>query len=303
MLSKALDSYLAVRHAAGFELGVPEILLRSFVRFAEAQGELHVIAQSAINWAALAPSLGQREHRLKTVVRFARHAQAEDPRHQVPPTDVFGHHRQRRVPYIFSQTEISRLMQQAARLAPTGSLRPHMYSTLIGLLASTGLRVSEALALRLEDVTADGLVIGNTKFKKSRLVPLHPSTRTALEHYLIRRQCVGGADDHVFITLRGQRVRYYTVYETFRALLGAIGIHARPGAPRPCIHSLRHTFAVRALEGCPDGRDRISQHMLALSTYLGHAHTADTYWYLEASPQLMTDIAGACENLIKGQTP
>jgi integrase len=171
------------------------------------------------------------------------------------------------------------------------------------LICTAGLRISEALALRFDDITPDGLLICKTKFHKERLVPLHQTAVDGLEHYLIRRRRVGGADNHVFISLRGQGVRYYTVYETFRSLVKVLKLEPKTGQSRPNFHGLRHTFAVRALEDGPQGRDRISRHMLALSTYLGHARVTDTYWYLEATSQLMVDIADACERFMKGDKP
>jgi len=303
MLKQTLDAYLAVRHAAGYELRVPAILLLNFVRFAQGRGRSHVTTQTAIEWAAMAPSKSQRQYRLKAVIRFAKYARAIDACHEVPPDSIFGHHRQRRLPFIFTPTDIGRLLQAASRLGPPGSLRPLMYRTLFALLACTGLRISEALALRFDDITTDGLLIRKTKFQKARLVPLHETAMNGLEEYLKRRHHVGGANDHVFISLRGQRVRYYTVYETFRSLVQALGLEPETQQPRPQLHSLRHTFAVRVLEACPLGRDRINRHMLALSTYLGHSRVTDTYWYLEATPQLMVDIAHACERFTKGDKP
>ena len=300
MLKQILDAYLALRHAAGYELRVPAILLRSFVRFAQDRDHSYVTTQTAIEWAAMAPSKAQRHYRLKAVIRFARYAQADDARHEVPPDGIFGHHRQRPAPFIFTRADISRLLEAASRLGPAGSLRPHMYRTLFALLASTGLRISEALALRFDDITPDGLLICKTKFHKERLVPLHETAVDGLEHYLIHRRRVGGADNHVFISLRGKGVRYYTVYETFRSLVQALKLEPKTGRSRPNFHGLRHTFAVRALEACPQGRDRINRHMLALSTYLGHARVTDTYWYLEATSQLMADIADAYERFTKG---
>lgn len=303
MLKQTLDAYLAVRHAAGFELRVPAILLRSFVRFAQDRGHSHVTTQTAFDWAAMAPSKAQRHYRLKALIRFAKYARADDARHEVPPDSLFGHHRRRPPPFIFTPTDIDRLLQAASRLGPEGSLRPCMYRTLFALLACTGLRISEALALRFGDITPDGLLIRKTKFRKARLVCLHETAVDGLEDYLIRRRRVGGADDHVFISLRGQGLRYYTVYETFRSLLQALGLEPETGRPRPNLHSLRHTFAVRLLEACPQGRDRINRHMLALSTYLGHARVTDTYWYLEATPQLMADIADTCQRFTEGDIP
>lgn len=303
MLTQTLDAYLAVRNTAGFELRVPAILLRSFVRFAQDRGHSHVNTQTAIEWAAMAPSNAQRHYRLKVVIRFAQYARADDARHKVPPDKIFGYHRQQPVPFIFKPADISRLLEAVSRLGPEGSLRPHMYRTLFALLACTGLRISEALALRFEDITTDGLMIRKTKFHKARLVPLHKTAEAGLEDYLIRRRRVGGADNHVFISLREQGICYYTVYETFRSLVKTLELEPEKGRPRPKLHSLRHTFAVRALEACPQGRDRIDRHMVALSTYLGHTRVADTYWYLEATPQLMDDIADACERFTKGDKP
>ena len=161
MLMDAVDSYLAVRRAAGFELEVPEYLLRSFARSADERGDTHVCTETAIDWASQAPSLGQRDHRLKTVMRMARHLQIEDDRHQVPPRDVFGFTKTRRVPYIFSQTEINRLIEAAAQLGPPGSLRPRTYSTLDPARCDPNcadFAALEAFALRLDSLlpmTAD----------------------------------------------------------------------------------------------------------------------------------------------------
>lgn len=299
-LNHAVDSYLAVRRAAGFELRVSESLLRLFAAFASRRGETHVQAQSAVAWAAEAPSPYQRKWRLQVVRIFARHAHAEDERHEIPPGNVFCPRRQPYVPFRFSLEQVHQLLQQAARLTPTGSLRPWTYTTLLSLLAVTGLRISEALALRFSDVTPDGLQIRETKFRKSRLVPLHPSTSVGLDRYLQRRRRVGGADDHVFISLRGGALRYPTVNATFRALIRDGGFPLGLGGSRPRVHDLRHHFAARVLQACPCDRQRASQHMLALATYMGHARLASTYWYLHATPHLLEDIADACERFLKG---
>jgi integrase len=148
-----------------------------------------VVATTAIDWAKLAQAEPQRHYRLQTVIRFAQFMAAEDSRHQIPPTGIFRSHRQRPIPYIFGETEIEQLLRAARQLGPSGSLRPHTYSTFFGLLAVTGMRVSEARALHLQDVTVDGLLIRQTKFHKSRLLPVHETTREALEHYLSSPAC------------------------------------------------------------------------------------------------------------------
>ena len=157
------------------------------------------------------------------------------------------------------------------------------------------------LDLRFDDVTSDGLLIRGTKFRKSRLVPLHDSAVVGLERYLSRRQRFATSDDHVFVSPWGRILKYRYVGKKFRQVVKQAGLEPSPGRPRPQIHSFRHTFAVRALQACPDGRDSVGQHMLALSTYLGHARVTDTYWYLQAIPELMTDIALASESFVKGE--
>jgi integrase len=194
-------------------------------------------------------------------------------------------------------------LEQAARLPPTGSLRPWTYCTLFSLLATTGLRISEALALRFSDLSEDGLQIRETKFRKSRLIPLHPSADAGLQRYLDRRRRVGGADDHVFISLRDTALSYPTVNGTFRALVAVTGFPRGPRGSRPRIHDLRHYFALRVLEACPHQRQQATQHLLALMTYMGHAKLASTYWYFHATPHLLQDIADACERFLKGDQP
>jgi len=301
MLTPAVESYIALRRAVGFSCVSAYAQLRSFARFADDCSDRHVRASTAIAWARLASSRGESSRRLRTVVRFARHARAEDPQHEIPAADVFGKpSRQRPVPFIFAPEEVRRLVQAAGDLGPQGSLRPDSLSAFLALLAATGLRLSEALRLRLSDLSDDGLVIRETKFRKSRLVPLHPSVVAGLQRYLVKRRAVVGDDEHLFVNHLGRKLSRYAVGDAFRLLVRRLGLKpSLPNLPRPRVHSLRHTFAVRALESCPHDRDQVGRHLLALSTYLGHATVADTYWYLQATPQLLTDIAAACEEFLK----
>lgn len=303
MLTETIDAYLATRRAVGFELKNVEYLLRSFARFAVERGDRHVVQQTAIEWAAFGSSPQNRDARLGAVIRFARYARAEHSAHEVPPEQIFAFIRNRRVPYIYSPEEIRQLLEAATRLGPPQSLRPHTYRTLIGLLAATGLRVSEALGLCFDDLTEAGLVIRKTKFRKERLVPLHSTTEAALHRYGERRRCVGGADEHVFVSLRGRRLDRSWMLRTFWRLLDDIGLYPGRLSRRPRLHDLRFTFAVRALEACPEDRERIGRHALALATYMGHASVAFNYWYLQGTPQLMTDVADACESFLTGGAP
>lgn len=296
MLRRDMERYVALHQAGGFKFSNPRVLLRSYVAFAEAQGDEFVKVDRVLEWAVRAPSAPQRRCRLDTVRQFALEMRVEGGRHEVPPRDAFGRGGfRRRPPHIYTLDEIRRLVDAALALNPAGSIRPLMYATLFGLLASTGLRISEALNLRLEDITADGLLINETKIRKSRLVPVHGSTRQAIDRYLSARTKLGSLDGHAFVTTTGRRPSYATVRDTFRILAKTIGLGGQPERRHPRIHDLRHTFAVRSLEACAPDRVSVSRHIAALSTYLGHSNIDDTYWYLEATPVLLKQIADAAE--------
>jgi len=215
-------------------------------------------------------------------------------RHETPPPKHFAYHKTRRPPYIYSPAEIGRLMDAALHIGIPGSLEPQAYFTLVGLLAATGLRIREALSLRFADVTPSGLLIRKAKFKKTRLAPLHDSTTAAIERYRALRRGVRVDREGIFITDDGRPLVYGAVRRNFRNMLAHAKI-APAGGRGPRIHDLRHTFAVRALQTCPEGRQRVGQHMLALATYMGHVNIVDTYWYLEATPEPLRDIATAGE--------
>ena len=289
----AIETYLALRRATGFAMSSAEYLLKSLAAFAAERGQTHVETQTAIDWAALGPSVAERDARLRAVCRFVRHVRVEDVGHELPPASHFGARKRRRTPHIYTVDEISHLIEAALRLRPMGGLRPHTYATLIALLSATGLRISEALKLTIADVTSDGLLIRETKFRKTRLVPLHDTAATGLQRYLARRG-PGAKDEPVFVDKRGRALRYIAVKETFDRLVDKAGIKPRSGR-RARLHDLRHTFAVRALQGGPSGRSRCGAHMAALATYMGHVNIYATYWYLEATADLLRDVATAGE--------
>jgi len=301
MVDKVVDSYIRIRRATGCGLKNVESLLRNFADFARSRNQHYIVAKTAIEWAGRSQSPFERVRRLKTVIRLARYAHAEDSRHEIPPDSVFGRQPRRRpVPFIFSRDEITRLMEGTSRHRLRNTLVPRTYCTLFGLLTATGLRVSEAFNLRMDDITPDGLVIRETKFHKTRLVPLHETTTAAVERYIATRRRVTTEKNYVFISLRGNRLCYQSVCKFFHSCLLAAGIQRQAHRPKPRLHSLRHTFVVRALENCPVDRDHINRHMLALSTYLGHSSMESTFWYLEATPQLLCSIATAWETLVWG---
>lgn len=293
MLTRAVETYLAVRRAAGFALSCEGSLLKGFAAFSKARKQHYVSTGIAIEWAGLAPSVPQSARRLGMVIRLARYLRAEDAHHDVPPA-VFGAEKASRpTPYILTMEEIQQLVAAASQL--TYRICAATYPTVFSLLACTGLRVSEATQLRFDDITPDGLLIRRTKFRKSRLVPLHETAQKGLQRYLEQRRLYAPLDDHVFVSFQGKPLSVSAVDEVFRTAVKRIGLPLGPRGVRPRPHSFRHSFAVRALLTCPDARDAITKHMVALSTYLGHSKVAHTYWYLEAVPDLMRDIADHAE--------
>ena len=298
---KAIEAYLALRRATGFAMLNAEYLLKSFAAFATERGQTHVHTQTAIDWASRGPSVAQRDARLKAVCRFVRHVWVEDARHELPPVNHFGARKTRRSPHIYSASEIDRLIEAALRLRPKGGLRSRTYATLIALLSVTGLRISEALKLTVADVSRDGLLIRETKFRKTRLAPLHDTAVAGLERYLAHRRPRFEADP-IFVDARGLPLRYLAVKETFDRLIGRAGI-APAAKRRPRLHDLRHTFAVRALQGSSADRSRSSAHIVALATYMGHVNIYATYWYLEATADLMRNIAAAGEGFFAEGRP
>lgn len=301
MLSEDLDRHVRLQHALGFKFRNQAHILRNFVAYAEALGDQIIKIDRVLAWAVEAPSPAQRRNRLLEARRFAIAMHAEDVRHEVPAADALGRRGfTRRIPYIYSQDEILRLITAARALPPAGTIRPLTFATLFGLLAATGMRISEALALRLADITEDGLIIEKTKFKKSRLLPLHFSTRRALNDYLQVRLRVATDSGALLVGATGEAVAYTTAVAIFLQLARSIGLRGAAGANGPRIHDLRHTFAVRSLEACPATAEAVSRHIVGLSTYLGHASVTDTYWYLQASPALMAHIAEAGEALLRG---
>ena len=300
MLVADVDRYISLRQALGFKLRDISRTLRAFARFAADRGDTHVRASTAVDWATQAISPHARHVRLQNVVHLARFLRAENPAHEVPH-NVFHASMRRPLPYIYAPEEVAQLIRAANGLRETYPLRHLVYATMLGLIASTGLRLSEALDLRLHDMLPGGVLqIRRTKFGKSRMIPLHPTAAHALDDYLQERRRLAVIDDHVFLSAGDQRIASSTVEYTFGRLRRIAGIApARTRPPR--IHDLRHTFATRALEQCSTGRKAVARHFVALATYMGHTDIAHTYWYLEATPELMADIAAAAEALVAGE--
>jgi integrase len=301
MLTAHVERYLALRQALGFKLRDVARELRAYARYAEARGDDCIRLATAADWAAQAPSPGARHTRLRRVAGLARFLSAENPAHEVPPATTFHVPAPRPLPHIYTPEQLARIVAAAGRLRETYALRRRTYATLFGLIAATGLRLSEALGLRLGDVLPGGVLrIERTKFGKSRLVPLHPTAEAALGRYLDERRQLAETDDHVFLSAGRRRIGLSMADYTFRRVLQLAGVAS--GRERACrIHDLRHTFATRALERCSMQGQAVARHVVALATYMGHADIAHTYWYFEATPELMAGIAAAGEALVNGE--
>jgi integrase/recombinase XerD len=251
-----------------------------------------VTIENAVAWAAL-PAVGKDGHwwafRLSAVRGFAKYLHALDDGHEVPPADLLPNRMHRAIPYLYSQEELLALM--AATSAQRGELRQKTYRTLIGLLSVTGMRVGEAIRLDRSDVDLHSgvLTVRGTKFGKSRELPVHATTVEALRAYLeVRdRLCPEPVTDAVLISPAGTRLLYCNVHSTFRELRHRTGLAPRSAACRPRIHDMRHTFAVRTLLGWYRAGVEIQPRLPLLSTYLGHVHPKDSYWYLQAAPELL----------------
>lgn len=306
MLTDDADRYIALRRSLGFKLAKTARHLTAFTRYGVDRGDTHVRRETAIAWAAAVSSTPRScQRRLREIALFARFLHAEDNAHEVPPHYPNRSPATRPAPYIYTSEELARMLDAAGNLRrqKPSPLRRHIYVMLIGLLASTGLRISEALNLMLDDLLPDGVLhIRQTKFNKSRLVPMHASVVEALRAYLEIRRRFAGTDDRVFLSVDAKPMPLRTVESTFHVILRKAGVgQDRSRSPR--IHDLRHTFATSVLEQCAMRRDDVARDFVALSTYLGHANIRHTYWYLEATPDLMADIAGAAEALVEGRRP
>ena len=303
-LRQALADYLAVRRSLGFKLQQSERLLTQFISFLEDRGQEHVTIEAAVVWATL-PVQGHRRWlnaRLTVVRRFAVHMRAIDPATQVPPADLLPGQKLRATPYLYSGDEIASLMQVSAKL--WGSYRQATYRTLIGLLAVTGMRIGEAIALHRGDLDMSKgvLTIRIGKFGKSRALPLHPSTVTAIGEYLSRRDRprVPADETALFVSMTGRRLLYSSVHSTFRKLVQRAGITPRSAECRPRLHDIRHGYAVNTiLDGYREDGDP-SIRLALLSTYLGHTDPAHTYWYLSAAPELLKLAGDRLERHLRG---
>ncbi len=249
MIVQLVDEFVRQKRALGFKYRVQNCLLGNYAAFAQERGDTFITVDTVLEWCREAPSATQKKNRLLTIRRLAVSVHADNPLHQIPSADAFGGavYRRRR-PHIYSTAELAALRQTALCMTPTGSVRPLTFRTLITLLWVSGLRISEALALDIDDITIDGLLIRATKFRKDRLVPVHPTTRRALDHYLslnCRKKVV--EDNAVFVSTLGTRLAYSTAVSGFLEILRSTGLRAEAGQPGPCLHDLRHNSENRII--------------------------------------------------------
>jgi site-specific recombinase XerD len=294
-LREALGDYVRVRRALGFvcEREVPE--LERFVDFLEQAGASRITIELALTWARMPQGVHPYvwRKRLGTVRGFARYLATLDPDSEIPPTDLLPGRQPRLVPHIYTPEEIVALMMAARSLL--WPLRAATFETVIGLLASTGLRLREALALDRSDVDLEHgvLLVRGAKHNQQREVPLHPTATAALERYADQRDrlCPVRVTPAFFVTNHNRRLTPVNFRAAFPKLIAQAGLQGRGQRLRPRPHDVRHTFAVRTLLGwCHAGED-VDRKLPLLSTYLGHVELESTYWYLQSVPELIALVS------------
>lgn len=298
-----VEDYVAMRRGLGYRPGGQARYLRNFAGFLDRGGHYGPVPLAlSVDWAASTSSTDpcNRARRLAVVRGFLRHLAALDGATDVPPPGLLGPTHHRKPPHVYSDSEIAGLLRAAAALTPPGGLRPHCYVTLFCLLACTGLRISEALALSCEDVdlVRGVLTVRAGKGGRTRLVPLHPSALEPLRGYATRRDRCGGVpsgSDAFFRTDHSDRLSYAAVSGTFRGLRRRLGWTAEGRTRTPRIHDLRHRMVVRRLQLWHAQGADVDRKIAVLATYLGHVLVSDVYWYLTAVPELMAIVADRFE--------
>jgi integrase len=298
-LERHLDDYLTIRHGLGFKLVTEERVLRRFVAFMDDAGEPSITLAVALRWVAIPTGVGHAylAQRMRAVRGFARYLYGIDPATEVPPLALLPARKHRPTPHIYTETQIAEMMAAARTLLPP--LRAATMETLIGLLACTGIRDSEAFALDRSDIDRVNrlLRIRDTKYGKSREVLIHDTTLATLNAYLARRDQLraGGDLTCVFVSCWGARLSHKSVHRSFEQVRQVSGVTRSASGRRPRLHDFRHTFAVNTLLGWYRGGENVAAKLPLLSTYLGHVDPAATYWYLSAVPELLALAAKRLE--------
>jgi len=296
-LRKAMEEYLAIRRSLGFKLIKVEATLRNFVVFAQKEVASHISIDLVLRWlkVSTAKESATLADDLSIVRRFAIWRSVADAQTEIPPKNLLPYRYHRKPPYIYSDEEIEKIVGSARNLPSAMGLKGLTYATLFGLLATTGMRISEALALDREDVDFREkiVIIRKSKFSKSRLVPLHISTSDILENYAKERDRIISRPKGVafFVSEQGTRLTQWATRDNFAKISREIGLREKIEDRRigsgPRLHDMRHRFAARTLVDWYRAGIDVEREIHKLSTYLGHAHVNDTYWYLEAVPELL----------------
>jgi site-specific recombinase XerD len=288
-----LEEYLKLRRSMGTGLERQEFELRKFIQFMKANRKTILSNELAVIWATKAGKAKGRSgaRRLVCIHQFAKYVHLEDPRHEIPHKMLLAPIvKKKKLPYVYTDEEVLELMRLAARRRPT-FLGP-TYSTLIGLLSCTGMRVGEAIGLNLEDFCVERKTLDIKKDKRGhqRQILLHKTTVEALSSYLKLRTRLfpSSKRDPFFVSSSGQRLHYNNVSPQVQSLLKKQGIYH--STSRPAIHDLRHTFAINTIRRWHQEGHRVENKLMALSTYLGHATPNSTYWYLTATQELMASL-------------
>ncbi len=302
-LREGVTEYLELRRSLGFRLKKDELYLGSFADFMERRHATHVTAKLAVQWARQPASTDPNylAGRLRAVRSFARYRILSDPRTEIPATDLLARRRITFQPHIFTAEEIKRILAGSLRRWG-GATRFYCLGryTIYGLISVTGMRVGEVLRLDLGDVDLDqgAITIRNTKFGKSRLVPVHETTRAALQRYRKERDAflAGRAVKAFFISTHGRRVSHTALDRAFRRLTRRLGLRDPSASAGPRLHDLRHTMAVEVLRRCYSTGADPERRLPALSTYLGHTQLTYTYWYLHQNPGLMAEAVARLQH-------
>ena len=301
-LMEHVERYVSLKRVTGRTFGDQEKQLRDYAAYAEERGDDRILASTVLDWATRTSSNRQGQYRLRTVCAFATVLQAEDDHHEVPHPDALGKQiNRRKPPHLPSKAQIRAIMEAALSLPPAGSLTPLTFHTIIGLVAATGMRRSEATGLTLNDVTLEGLLVRHAKNDGTRLLPLHESATRALDDYLEVRLKKGGTSEHLFVLANGNPVKPSYLTHVFIRLARETGTRAGPGESGVRLHDLRHAFAVTALENFNvANRKHVRRHMLAVSTYMGPRQRREYVLVLAGNPAASQGHLGGNRTVARG---
>jgi integrase/recombinase XerD len=301
-LKEALENYLTMRRNLGFKLHEHGAALSDFVSFLEQKGASHITTNLALEWAQkpIACRPAYWASRLRYVRGFASYRSASDNRTEIPASGLLPYRPQRARPYLYTDNEIQQLLEAALNYSRTTVFKRQTYYCLLGLLAVTGMRISEVLALKLKnvDLKAGVLTVEGSKFGKSRLIPLHVSTQKRLAAFILRRRrfLKGQKSEYFFVSNLGNRLDKGQIARVFYTLSRQVGLRGKTSSFGPRLHDFRHAMATKVLRQWYQNGENVEARLPILSTFLGHVHVSDTYWYLTACPDLMGEVVSRLES-------